>query len=193
MSATRLSIRASGLSENESDALDLEHRRSSAGPGECWSGALAAAQSFVAPGRGVSFGPGAVSRLWCSAFLSLSRCLIRSPGSAVVTAPVTGWPPRSRAAWLTGCSCPKASGRPAIQPRLRTRGFYEDASLKHPGRHVLGTDILGNDVLYRTLKGVRVALLIGGLTSLIVIPIALFFGVLGGVFRRPDRRRLCFS
>ena len=61
-------------------------------------------------------------------------------------------------------------------------GFYDDAALEHPGRHVLGTDILGNDVLYRTLKGVRVALLIGGLTSLIVIPIALFFGVSAGYF-----------
>lgn len=61
-------------------------------------------------------------------------------------------------------------------------GFYDDAALTYPGAHVLGTDILGNDVLYRTLKGVRVALLIGGLTSLIVIPIALFFGVGAGYF-----------
>ena len=45
--------------------------------------------------------------------------------------------------------------------------------LRHPGAHILGTDILGNDVLYRTFKGIRVALLIGGFTSLIVIPIAL--------------------
>ncbi len=61
-------------------------------------------------------------------------------------------------------------------------GFYDDAPLNHPGAHVLGTDILGQDVLYRALKGVRVALLIGGLTSLIVIPIALAFGVAAGYF-----------
>jgi peptide/nickel transport system permease protein len=48
----------------------------------------------------------------------------------------------------------------------------------------LGTDILGRDVVYRTLKGVRVALLIGGLTSLVVIPIALLFGVSAGYFGR---------
>lgn len=65
---------------------------------------------------------------------------------------------------------------------LANTGFYDDKVLKHPGRHVLGTDILGNDVAYRTLKGVRVALLIGGLTSLIVIPIALFFGVGAGYY-----------
>lgn len=60
--------------------------------------------------------------------------------------------------------------------------FYEDAPLEAPGRHLLGTDILGRDVLYRTLKGARVALLIGGFTSLIAIPLALLFGVSAGYF-----------
>ncbi|MBW2497950.1 MAG: ABC transporter permease, partial [Deltaproteobacteria bacterium] len=44
------------------------------------------------------------------------------------------------------------------------------------------TDILGRDVLYLSLKGARVALLIGGLTSLIAIPLALLFGVGAGYF-----------
>ena len=65
---------------------------------------------------------------------------------------------------------------------MSDRGFYDKKPLSHPGEHILGTDILGNDVLYRTLKGVRVALLIGGFTSLIVIPIALLFGVSAGYF-----------
>jgi len=60
--------------------------------------------------------------------------------------------------------------------------FYGGAPLEHPGQHWLGTDLLGRDVLFLALKGVRVALLIGGLTSLIVIPIALFFGVSAGYF-----------
>jgi peptide/nickel transport system permease protein len=67
---------------------------------------------------------------------------------------------------------------------LATKEFYRDAPLAHPGTHVLGTDILGRDVLYVTLKGARVALLIGGLTSLIAIPLALFFGVLAGYVGR---------
>jgi peptide/nickel transport system permease protein len=62
--------------------------------------------------------------------------------------------------------------------------FYGGQPLKHPAAHLLGTDILGRDVVYRTLKGARVALLIGGLTSLVVIPIALFFGVSAGFFGR---------
>ncbi len=60
--------------------------------------------------------------------------------------------------------------------------FYGGAALRHPGSHVFGTDILGRDVLYLTLKGARVALLIGGITSLIAIPLALLFGVSAGYF-----------
>jgi peptide/nickel transport system permease protein len=60
--------------------------------------------------------------------------------------------------------------------------FYGGKALKYPGSHPLGTDILGRDVLYLALKGARVALLIGGLTSLIAIPLALLFGVGAGYF-----------
>jgi peptide/nickel transport system permease protein len=62
--------------------------------------------------------------------------------------------------------------------------FYGNQPLRHPGAHLLGTDILGRDVVYRALKGVRVALLIGVFTSLIVIPLALLFGVTAGYFGR---------
>ncbi len=60
--------------------------------------------------------------------------------------------------------------------------FYGAAPLEHPGEHWLGTDVLGRDVFFLTLKGFRVALLIGGFTSLIVIPIALAFGIAAGYF-----------
>ncbi len=51
-------------------------------------------------------------------------------------------------------------------------------------RHLLGTDSIGNDVLYMTMKGVRTALIIGGLTSLIATPLALLFGLCAGYFGR---------
>jgi peptide/nickel transport system permease protein len=60
--------------------------------------------------------------------------------------------------------------------------FYGDAPLAHPGSHWLGTNVLGRDGLYLTFKGVRVALMIGGFTSLIVIPLALLFGISAGYF-----------
>lgn len=67
---------------------------------------------------------------------------------------------------------------------LATHEFYGGAPLKYPGRHLLGTDILGRDTLHMTLKGARVALLVGGFTSLIVIPLGLVFGVCAGYFGR---------
>jgi peptide/nickel transport system permease protein len=62
--------------------------------------------------------------------------------------------------------------------------FYGGAPLAFPGRHLLGTDLIGRDVLLQTLKGVRVALLIGGFSTLIVIPIALLLGMTAGYFGR---------
>lgn len=53
----------------------------------------------------------------------------------------------------------------------------------HPrlrSRHLLGTDKVGQDVLYRALKGCRVGLLIGVLALTLAIPIALFLGILAG-------------
>jgi peptide/nickel transport system permease protein len=54
--------------------------------------------------------------------------------------------------------------------------------LRHPGKHLLGTNVLGQDVLYLTCKGAKVALLVGTLTSLIAIPLALLMGMLAGYF-----------
>lgn len=61
-----------------------------------------------------------------------------------------------------------------------THELYGGEPLRHPGEHWLGTDIIGRDVLHRVLKGARVALIIGGLTSLIVLPLALLVGVSAG-------------
>jgi peptide/nickel transport system permease protein len=60
--------------------------------------------------------------------------------------------------------------------------FYGAKPLVHPNSHLMGTDIIGRDVIYLALKGVRVAVLIGGLTSLIAIPLSLLFGISAGYF-----------
>ena len=54
--------------------------------------------------------------------------------------------------------------------------------LEYPRSHLLGTDKVGSDVLYRALKGIRTGLIIGGLTTLIAVPFAIFFGVIAGYF-----------
>ena len=49
-------------------------------------------------------------------------------------------------------------------------------------KHILGTDSIGADVFYRTLKGVRTAFQIGGMTVLIVTPLALLLGLTAGYY-----------
>lgn len=51
-------------------------------------------------------------------------------------------------------------------------------------RHVLGTDVLGKDVFVQMLKACRTALVIGGLTTAIYIPLGALLGILAGYFRR---------
>ncbi len=49
--------------------------------------------------------------------------------------------------------------------------------------HVLGTDKVGQDVLFLALKSIRTGLIIGTVTTLVTLPLALFLGVAAGYFR----------
>jgi len=51
------------------------------------------------------------------------------------------------------------------------------------GYHVLGTDQTGNDVLYQVLKSVRTAFVIGTLTTLTTLPLAVGLGIAAGYWR----------
>jgi peptide/nickel transport system permease protein len=48
------------------------------------------------------------------------------------------------------------------------------------GYHVFGTDKVGQDVLYLSLKSIRTGLLIGTLTTLVMLPLAVLLGILAG-------------
>ncbi|MDP2826496.1 MAG: ABC transporter permease [Sulfuritalea sp.] len=48
------------------------------------------------------------------------------------------------------------------------------------GYHVFGTDKVGQDVLYLSLKSIRTGLLIGTLTTLVMLPVAVLLGILAG-------------
>ncbi|HEY2404751.1 MAG TPA: ABC transporter permease [Polyangiaceae bacterium] len=136
------------------------------------------------------------NRLWRDAFTQIAR---RRPLALAVCALYVSLGLIDSVAWIGGGD----TGGDAVashQPRslldrafgtsrersysapLARAEFYGQRPLAHPGKHLLGTDVLGRDVLFVTLKGARIALLIGGLTSLISIPLALFFGVLAGYF-----------
>ena len=49
--------------------------------------------------------------------------------------------------------------------------------------HVLGTDQVGQDVLWRSVKSIRTGLVVGTLTTLVMLPFALLLGVAAGYFR----------
>lgn len=52
-----------------------------------------------------------------------------------------------------------------------------------PHYHVLGTDRTGNDVLVQALKSIRTAFVIGALSTLATLPLALLLGVLAGFYK----------
>jgi peptide/nickel transport system permease protein len=67
---------------------------------------------------------------------------------------------------------------------LSSTSFDERNPKPLKGWHLLGTDILGKDVLLQTLKAAKTALIIGGVTSLVYIPIGTVLGILAGYHRR---------
>lgn len=49
--------------------------------------------------------------------------------------------------------------------------------------HVFGTDKVGQDVFYETLKSIRTGLVIGTLSTLVMLPLAVVLGITAGYFR----------
>src|SRR5699024_12405752 len=47
--------------------------------------------------------------------------------------------------------------------------------------HVLGTDKVGQDVLFEAIKSIRTGVIIGRLTTLVTLPLAMFLGIVAGV------------
>ncbi|ORU94269.1 MAG: peptide ABC transporter permease [Cycloclasticus sp. symbiont of Bathymodiolus heckerae] len=52
-----------------------------------------------------------------------------------------------------------------------------------PYYHILGTDKVGEDVLYQAVKSIRTGLVIGVLTTIVMLPIAITLGLMAGFFR----------
>ena len=58
-----------------------------------------------------------------------------------------------------------------------------NAASLSPLYHIFGTDQVGQDVFYKSLKSVRTGLVIGTLTTLVMLPFAAVFGIMAGYFR----------
>ena len=72
------------------------------------------------------------------------------------------------AAWTT-----LAAVLSVMAPLLALSGAY----------HVLGTDKVGQDVFYQALKSVRTSVIIGTLTTLVLLPLGLGLGIMAGYFK----------
>jgi peptide/nickel transport system permease protein len=51
------------------------------------------------------------------------------------------------------------------------------------GYHVLGTDKVGQDIFYLALKSIRTSLVIGTVTTLVLLPVGIALGTMAGYFR----------
>ena len=58
---------------------------------------------------------------------------------------------------------------------------YSAPFATHP-YHIFGTNKIGQDLFYESLKSIRTGLLIGTLTTVFMLPFALFFGMIAGYF-----------
>jgi peptide/nickel transport system permease protein len=117
-------------------------------------------------------GLAAAALVWFAAALLLAAALARQRGEGIEAA----W----RALW---------GGRTALPWRavLATLGVLAlvagPAAALAPHYHVLGTDKVGQDVLYQALKSIRTGLVIGTLATLVTLPFALVLGVMAGYFK----------
>jgi len=82
--------------------------------------------------------------------------------------------------WLLQRSLPL---RPMLIATLAIAVLIGAAANLATAYHVLGTDKVGQDVLYLSLKSIRTGLIIGTVTTLVTLPLALFLGVAAGYFR----------
>jgi peptide/nickel transport system permease protein len=75
------------------------------------------------------------------------------------------------------------SWKPALFTLLALMLLIFPSALLSLKYHLLGTDKVGQDVFYMSLKSIRTGLVIGTLTTLVMLPFAVLLGMMAGYFR----------
>jgi len=102
---------------------------------------------------------------------------------------VAGWakrslPTRIEAEPIGGhVSCPPYTMRALLIATLIIAALIGAIANLASAYHVIGTDKVGQDVLYLSLKSIRTGLVIGTVTTLVMLPFALLLGVAAGYLR----------
>jgi peptide/nickel transport system permease protein len=118
--------------------------------------------------RGLTFG----LLLWFAAAITICATVARGGDAGIETVWRDAWAGRTAVPWRAvfcafGLVCVLIGPVAALAP------YY----------HVLGTDKVGQDVLYQALKSIRTGLVIGTLATLVMLPFALVLGLMAGYFR----------
>src|SRR4030066_2125743 len=102
---------------------------------------------------------------------------------------VVGWakrslPTRNESVPIGGhVSCPPYTLRALLIATLIIAALIGAIANLATAYHVLGTDKVGQDVLYLSLKSIRTGLIIGTVTTLVTLPLALLLGIAAGYLR----------
>jgi len=90
-----------------------------------------------------------------------------------------GFEPTLAAVWRGQTQVPWRTLLLTLGLLLVLAAITAELSLKY---HILGTDKVGEDVFYQALKSIRTGLVIGTLTTLIMLPAAILLGIMAGYF-----------
>jgi len=107
--------------------------------------------------------------LWALLDLIVAWRLARRHGTSVAQIHRAVWQGRTEVPWNT-ILVAVALVLVVAAPIILLSGYY----------HVLGTDKVGQDVLYLSLKSIRTGLVIGTLATLVTLPLALLLGIMAG-------------
>ncbi|MFP4074865.1 MAG: ABC transporter permease [Halochromatium sp.] len=86
---------------------------------------------------------------------------------------------RARAIWRGETELPWRVGLITLALMLVLSFVAAELAAKY---HILGTDKVGEDVFYQSLKSIRTGLVIGTLTTLVMLPAAVILGIMAGYF-----------
>ncbi len=110
--------------------------------------------------------------LWFVLTIVISAAVARQAGIGVEAAWRLVWRGESATQWRA-VLCALALVCVIVGPVVALAPYY----------HVIGTDKVGQDVLYQALKSIRTGLVIGTLATLVMLPFALVLGVMAGYFK----------
>ncbi|MCE5182596.1 MAG: ABC transporter permease [Betaproteobacteria bacterium] len=109
---------------------------------------------------------------WSVVMLLLTLWLAHRRGVAFGAACALIWQGREDIPWRTLLA--------TLAGLILLAGLTAALSAKY---HIFGTDKVGQDVFYLSLKSIRTGLMIGTLTTLVMLPFALLLGIMAGYFR----------